>query len=93
MAIISIHPQGLSLEALQTLTADLRTFFTAAKDADPSLALESLLLQADSSMSGTAPTAAAQVIFGQDHYTETVIGLKFRITANAFFQVTNNHSF
>ncbi|XP_067404508.1 tRNA (uracil-5-)-methyltransferase homolog B [Emydura macquarii macquarii] len=85
MAIITFHPQDLSQEELCTQKALLKEFFTRGPGAV--CALTSLYFQESTMTRSSHQQSPYQLLYGEPHIFEEVLGLKFRISPDAFFQI------
>ncbi|RMB98320.1 hypothetical protein DUI87_25225 [Hirundo rustica rustica] len=85
MAIITFHPQQLGQEALATQKALLKEFFTCGPGAV--CALTSLYFQESTMTRCSHEQSPYQLLHGAPHIFEELLGLKFRISPDAFFQV------
>ncbi|KAK4810029.1 hypothetical protein QYF61_005092 [Mycteria americana] len=85
MAIITFHPQELGQEALATQKALLKEFFTCGPGTV--CALTSLYFQESTMTRCSHEQSPFQLLHGEPHIFEEVLGLKFRISPDAFFQV------
>ncbi|NXK00888.1 TRM2 methyltransferase, partial [Corythaixoides concolor] len=85
MAIITFHPQELSQEALVTQKALLKEFFTCGPGTV--CALTSLYFQESTMTRCSHEQSPFQLLHGEPHIFEEMLGLKFRISPDAFFQV------
>ncbi|XP_065545757.1 tRNA (uracil-5-)-methyltransferase homolog B [Lathamus discolor] len=85
MAIITFHPQDLGQEELATQKSLLKEFFTCGPGAI--CALTSLYFQESTMTRCSHEQAPFQLLHGEPHIFEEVLGLKFRISPDAFFQV------
>ncbi|XP_032851849.2 tRNA (uracil(54)-C(5))-methyltransferase homolog isoform X5 [Tyto alba] len=85
MAIITFHPQDLGQEALATQKALLKEFFTCGPGTV--CALTSLYFQESTMTRCTHEQSPFQLLHGEPHILEEVLGLKFRISPDAFFQI------
>ncbi|KAM6057393.1 tRNA (uracil-5-)-methyltransferase homolog B isoform 2-T4 [Theristicus caerulescens] len=85
MAIITFHPQELGQEALATQKALLKEFFTCGPGRVCDLT--SLYFQESTMTRCSHEQSPFQLLHGQPHIFEEVLGLKFRISPDAFFQV------
>ncbi|NXX97470.1 TRM2 methyltransferase, partial [Centropus bengalensis] len=88
MAIITFHPQKLGQEALATQKALLKEFFTRGPGAV--CALTSLYFQESTMTRCSHEQSPFQLLHGEPHIFEEVLGLKFRISPDAFFQVNTS---
>ncbi|XP_012536283.2 tRNA (uracil-5-)-methyltransferase homolog A [Monomorium pharaonis] len=86
MLIIAIHPQNLSIEELEKLKSELRTFFETGKGAEAHVT--SLYFQIITKKSiGSENSDTLYNISGTEYIEETLLGMKFRVSPQAFFQV------
>ncbi|NXF10457.1 TRM2 methyltransferase, partial [Smithornis capensis] len=85
MAIITFHPQQLGQEALDTQKALLKEFFMCGPGAVCDLT--SLYFQESTMTRCTHEQSPYQLLHGEPHIFEELLGLKFRISPDAFFQV------
>ncbi|XP_010221775.1 PREDICTED: tRNA (uracil(54)-C(5))-methyltransferase homolog, partial [Tinamus guttatus] len=85
MAIVTFHPQQLGQEALAAQKASLKDFFTSGPGAV--CALTSLYFQESTMTRCSHKQSPYQLLFGEQHIFEELLGLKFRISQDAFFQV------
>ncbi|XP_053846253.1 tRNA (uracil-5-)-methyltransferase homolog B isoform X1 [Vidua macroura] len=85
MAVVTFHPQQLRQEALATQKALLKEFFTCGPGAV--CALTSLYFQESTMTRCSHEQSPYQLLHGAPHIFEELLGLKFRISPDAFFQV------
>ncbi|KAM7043126.1 tRNA (uracil-5-)-methyltransferase homolog B [Acridotheres tristis] len=85
MAIITFHPQQLGQEALATQKALLKEFFTCGPGTVCDLT--SLYFQESTMTRCSHEQSPYQLLHGAPHIFEELLGLKFRISPDAFFQV------
>ncbi|XP_062441005.1 tRNA (uracil-5-)-methyltransferase homolog B [Rhea pennata] len=85
MAIVTFHPQQLGHEALTAQKALLKEFFTCGPGAV--CALTSLYFQESTMTRCSHEQSPYQLLYGEPHIFEELLGLKFRISPDAFFQV------
>ncbi|OXB53861.1 hypothetical protein ASZ78_000828 [Callipepla squamata] len=85
MAIVTFHPQQLGQEDLAAQKALLKEFFTCGPGA--MCALTSLYFQESTMTRCSHELSPFQLLHGEPHIFEDVLGLKFRISPDAFFQV------
>lgn len=86
MLIVAIHPQDLSDEELQKLKSQLRIFFETGKGVDAHVT--SLYFQLiDKKSTGSETSDSLYHISGTEYIEETLLGIKFRVSPQAFFQV------
>uniref|UniRef100_A0A8C8SJ34 tRNA (uracil(54)-C(5))-methyltransferase n=1 Tax=Pelusios castaneus TaxID=367368 RepID=A0A8C8SJ34_9SAUR len=83
MAIIIFHPQDLNQEELYTQKTLLKEFFTHGPGAV--CTLTSLYFQERTRSSHQQ--SPYQLLYGEPYMFEEVLGLKFRISPDAFFQI------
>ncbi|XP_014810859.1 PREDICTED: tRNA (uracil(54)-C(5))-methyltransferase homolog [Calidris pugnax] len=85
MAIVTFHPQELGQEALAAQKALLKEFFTCG--AGTACDLTSLYFQESTMTRCSHEQSPFQLLHGEPHIFEELLGLKFRISPDAFFQV------
>nr|XP_061794090.1 tRNA (uracil-5-)-methyltransferase homolog B-like [Nerophis lumbriciformis] len=85
MAVVYFHPQTLNREDIAAHTADLTEFFT--KGAGSACELHSLYFQESTMTRCTHEDSPYQLLYGQTHIYEQMLGFSFRISPDAFFQV------
>ncbi|NXC71411.1 TRM2 methyltransferase, partial [Anhinga anhinga] len=85
MAIVTFHPQELGQEALATQKALLKEFFACGPRTV--CALTSLYFQESAMTRCSHEQSLFQLLHGEPHIFEEVLGLKFHISPDAFFQV------
>ncbi|XP_069394428.1 tRNA (uracil-5-)-methyltransferase homolog B isoform X2 [Paralichthys olivaceus] len=85
MAIVYFHPQSLTPEEVAVHKADLVDYFTQGPGSV--CQLDSLFFQESSMTRCTHEESPYQLLHGQPHIYDEVLGFKFRISADAFFQV------
>ncbi|XP_011165546.1 tRNA (uracil-5-)-methyltransferase homolog A [Solenopsis invicta] len=86
MLIIGIHPQDLNTVELEKLKSELRTFFETGEGAQAHVT--SLYFQTiDKKSIGGKSSDTLHHISGTEYIEETLLGMKFRISPQAFFQV------
>ncbi|NXJ11846.1 TRM2 methyltransferase, partial [Odontophorus gujanensis] len=88
MAIVTFHPQQLGQEDLAAQKALLKEFFTCGPGA--MCALTSLYFQESTMTRCSHEQSPFQLLHGEPHIFEDVLGLKFRISPDAFFQVNTS---
>ncbi|GAB1864681.1 tRNA (uracil(54)-C(5))-methyltransferase [Camponotus japonicus] len=89
MLIVGIHPQDLSSEELDKLKSQLRIFFESGKGADANVT--SLYFQTiDKKNAGSESSGTLYHVSGTEYIEETLLGLKFRVSPQAFFQVNSS---
>ncbi|XP_031223814.1 tRNA (uracil(54)-C(5))-methyltransferase homolog [Mastomys coucha] len=85
MAIVTFHPQGLSQEELYDQKVILKDFFTKGPGAVCDLT--SLYFQESTMTCCSHQQSPYQLLFGEPHIFEDLLGLKIRISPDAFFQI------
>ncbi|XP_069069429.1 tRNA (uracil-5-)-methyltransferase homolog B [Pleurodeles waltl] len=85
MAIVTFHPQDLSQEELCLQKESLKEFFTRGPGAVCNLT--SLYFQESTMTRCTHEQSPYQLLHGEPHIFEELLGLKIRISPDAFFQV------
>ncbi|XP_031734473.1 tRNA (uracil-5-)-methyltransferase homolog B [Anarrhichthys ocellatus] len=85
MAIVYFHPQTLTREDVALHQADLVKYFTLGPGSV--CQLDSLFFQESCMTRCSHEESPYQLLHGQPHIYEEVLGYKFRISADAFFQV------
>ncbi|KAL0964575.1 hypothetical protein UPYG_G00325850 [Umbra pygmaea] len=85
MVIVYFHPQRLNQEEIKGHKSSLVEYFTQGPGAI--CQLDSLYFQESSKTRCTNEESPYQLLHGQSHIYEEVMGFKFRISADAFFQV------
>ncbi|KAJ8013832.1 hypothetical protein DPEC_G00033890 [Dallia pectoralis] len=87
MAIVYFHPQRLTPEEVKFHKSSLVEYFTQGPGAV--CQLDSLYFQESSMTRCSHEESPYELLHGQPHIYEEMLGFKFRISADAFFQV--NH--
>ncbi|XP_018367009.1 PREDICTED: tRNA (uracil-5-)-methyltransferase homolog A-like [Trachymyrmex cornetzi] len=86
MLIVGIHPQNLSSNELDMLKSQLKIFFETGKGVDAHVT--SLYFQTiDKKSIGGESSDTLYHISGTEYIEETLLGMKFRVSPQAFFQV------
>ncbi|XP_032682575.1 tRNA (uracil-5-)-methyltransferase homolog A-like [Odontomachus brunneus] len=86
MLIVAIHPQDLSGDELEKLKSQLRAFFEVGKGKDAHVT--SLYFQTvDKKGLGGESSDTLYHVSGTEYIEETLLGMKFRVSPQAFFQV------
>ncbi|XP_077268899.1 tRNA (uracil-5-)-methyltransferase homolog A [Temnothorax americanus] len=86
MLIVGIHPQDLSSDELEELKSQLRIFFETGKGAGAHVT--SLYFQTiDKKSIGGESSDTLYHVSGTEYIEETLLGMKFRVSPQAFFQV------
>ncbi|KAM4729935.1 tRNA (uracil-5-)-methyltransferase homolog B [Anableps anableps] len=85
MAIVYFHPQMLTTEEVAVHKAELMEYFTRGPGSV--CQLDSLFFQESTMTRCTHEESPYQLLHGQPYLYEEVLGFKFRISADAFFQV------
>ncbi|CAL7941004.1 unnamed protein product [Xylocopa violacea] len=86
MVIVGMHPQDLSSEKLEELKSQLKSFFETGKGVEANVT--SLYFQIMKKKSGNGNNGDNFYhISGTKYIEETLLGMKFRVSPQAFFQV------
>uniref|UniRef100_A0A8D1SPL2 tRNA (uracil(54)-C(5))-methyltransferase n=1 Tax=Sus scrofa TaxID=9823 RepID=A0A8D1SPL2_PIG len=85
MAIITFHPQELRQEELCVQKETVKEFFTKGPGAVCDLT--SLYFQESTMTRCSHQQSPYQLLFGEPHIFEDLLGLKIRISPDAFFQI------
>ncbi|XP_052006737.1 tRNA (uracil-5-)-methyltransferase homolog B-like [Xyrauchen texanus] len=85
MAIVYFHPQSLTPEEIGIHKAALVEYFTQGPGAI--CQLDSLYFQESTMTRCSHEQSPYQLLYGQPHIFEEVLGFMFRISADSFFQV------
>jgi tRNA (uracil-5-)-methyltransferase len=89
MLIIQVDPTNLSLEEMESEKQKLIQYFDTAKA--NGLNITSVLIQGYNGVSNAAPIdLPCAKLWGDEYVHETLLKLRFRISANAFFQVNTS---
>ena len=86
MVIVGIHPQDLSSERLEELKCQLKDFFETGKGAEARVTSLHFQLMNKKSPDGENGANFSH-IGGTKYIEETLLGMKFRVSPQAFFQV------
>lgn len=87
MLIIGIHPQELTDEEKEKLQKEFVSFFT--EGAGKSLKVTSLYYE-EMQKRQAGQSNTMKHIYGETHIEEFILGLKFRISPNSFFQANSS---
>jgi len=91
MIIIQVHPQDLTRERIEEEKKKLVTFFTDLMTKIPDLHITSLLFQeSDEVSNGATEKSEMEVLMGSKYAHENLLGINFRVSPNAFFQVNTD---
>ncbi|OUM57258.1 hypothetical protein PIROE2DRAFT_17812, partial [Piromyces sp. E2] len=91
MIIVQVHPQDLTRERIEQEKKNLVTFFTDLMNKIPDLHITSLLFQeSDEVSNGATEKTEMEVLMGSKYAHENLLGINFRISPNAFFQVNTD---
>ncbi|XP_054654915.1 tRNA (uracil-5-)-methyltransferase homolog B [Dunckerocampus dactyliophorus] len=85
MAVVYFHPQELTAEEVAAHKAELVEFFTRGEGSV--CQLDSLFFQESAKTRCTHEDSPYQLLYGRTHIHEEVLGFRFRISPDAFFQV------
>ncbi|XP_067649445.1 tRNA (uracil-5-)-methyltransferase homolog A-like [Haliotis asinina] len=85
MAIAEFHPQQLNKEALEVEKELIRVYFTEGNGRDSGVT--SLYFHQSRARASSEKNEPYELVYGETHIYEDVLGLKFRISPDAFFQV------
>uniref|UniRef100_A0A3B3WP93 tRNA (uracil(54)-C(5))-methyltransferase n=1 Tax=Poecilia mexicana TaxID=48701 RepID=A0A3B3WP93_9TELE len=85
MAIVYFHPQMMTAEEVAVHKAELVEYFSRGPGSV--CQLDSLFFQESTMTRCTHEESPYQLLHGQPYLHEEVLGFKFRISADAFFQV------
>lgn len=88
MAIVYFHPQTLTPEEVAVHKADLVNYFIQGPGSV--CQLDSLFFQESTMTRCTHEDSPYQLLHGRPHIYEEVLDFKFRISADAFFQVNQS---
>lgn len=84
MVLVQVHPGSLTPEKLQEEKIALKTLFESLTK----VRVDSLLFQvSDAMFNGFKEETESELILGSTHIHETLLGLQFRVSTTAFFQV------
>jgi len=87
MAIVQVDSKGISKERMEQEEKNIHDKLMEANEKGL-MKLDSLIIQEHSGVSNFAPAdCPLKTLFGPTHIHENLMGLKFRVSANAFFQV------
>ncbi|XP_062851305.1 tRNA (uracil-5-)-methyltransferase homolog B [Trichomycterus rosablanca] len=87
LAIVYFHPQNLTPEEIDIHKAALVEYYSKGPGAV--CQLDSLYFQASTMTRCTREESPYQLLYGQPHIYEEILGFKFRISADSFFQVNS----
>eukprot|EP00163_Fabomonas_tropica_P002288 TRINITY_DN1171_c0_g1_i2.p1 TRINITY_DN1171_c0_g1~~TRINITY_DN1171_c0_g1_i2.p1 ORF type:complete len:763 (+),score=129.87 TRINITY_DN1171_c0_g1_i2:177-2291(+) len=86
MVTVQINHRGLSPEDLDKVRSEAKSHFLAARDAG-TIQISSLILELNDDFTEIGDNMTHESLFGEMYVTEKLLGLNFRISAGAFFQV------
>uniref|UniRef100_A0A6P7GQ24 tRNA (uracil(54)-C(5))-methyltransferase n=1 Tax=Diabrotica virgifera virgifera TaxID=50390 RepID=A0A6P7GQ24_DIAVI len=87
MLVVGIHPQDLDEEKLNKFKQDLVEFFSKGDGKDANVT--SLYYQKIVKKNHNNDITPSEHLWGETHIYETILGLKFKISPEAFFQVNS----
>ncbi|KAF5277149.1 hypothetical protein FQR65_LT03855 [Abscondita terminalis] len=85
MLIVGIHPQNLENERLDQLKKDLVDYFFESDGKEANVT--SLYYQKLIKKTSNEDVSLAEHLHGDTHIEENILGLKFRVSPEAFFQI------
>lgn len=88
MLVVGMHPQSLSEEELHTVKEQLKSFFTQGEGKNCNVA--SLYFQHIMRRQAGKELPPLEHLMGETHIYETLLGLKFRVSPEAFFQINTS---
>lgn len=87
MLVVGIHPQNLSDEELNDFKKNLVDFFSSGDGKDAKVT--SLYYQKIVKKNQNNDVSQSEFLWGDTHIYENILGLKFKISPEAFFQVNS----
>lgn len=88
MLVVGMHPQSLSQEELRKVKDDLKDFFESGEGKTSNVA--SLYFQHIMRRQAGKELPPLEHLMGNTHIYETLLGLKFRVSPEAFFQINTS---
>ncbi|KAI5108034.1 tRNA (uracil(54)-C(5))-methyltransferase-like-B [Silurus meridionalis] len=88
MAIVYFHPQNLSPEEIDVHKASLVEYYIEGPGSV--CQLDSLYFQESTMTRCSHEDSPYQLLYGEPHIYEEILGFKFRISADSFFQVNRD---
>ncbi|XP_053686288.1 tRNA (uracil-5-)-methyltransferase homolog A [Sabethes cyaneus] len=85
MIVVGIHPQSLSEDELKEFQASIVAHFTTDKAKD--VGITSIYFEKIEKHKPGQHVNQVEHLFGETHIVDTILGLKFRISPLAFFQI------
>ncbi|CAG9102898.1 unnamed protein product [Plutella xylostella] len=86
MLIVAMHPQQLSPEELDKIKKELAAHFAAAAAA-AECGIKSLYFELITKKKSGEEAAKPELLWGASHIMDSILGLHFRISPEAFFQI------
>ncbi|TPX65175.1 hypothetical protein SpCBS45565_g05338 [Spizellomyces sp. 'palustris'] len=87
MVVIQYNPSDVSVDKIQAAKDTLKSHFERAM-ADGDIAVTTLLVQGwDGVFNGMTDKSPLEILYGSGYVHETLLGINFRISPSAFFQV------
>lgn len=87
MLVIGVHSDALQPAELDTLRASIREYFEADGEGATALSPASVYLEHMNKRAPGQLTNRIELLVGRTHITDTIHGLRFRISPESFFQV------
>ncbi|CAO3608776.1 unnamed protein product [Cunninghamella echinulata] len=88
MVVVQVKSEGLSEEELQEMKKDLLEYWTITMKERENINITTLIFQVWNGVSnGLTEKGEDEVLYGDGYVYEELLGCRFRISSNAFFQV------